>query len=156
MIRTGVQALGAVILLLAVFLAYGTVPNRWYHILYVYSGSMAPAIHAGDLILVSPPTIQLKPGMILTMAVNGHLVTHRLVERRPDGSVLTKGDANAAPDDWGNSKVEVRAIYRARVPLLGYLVALPRNLINGAVTGAWFTNFGPGLRRSGHDRLAPT
>jgi len=135
-----VDGLIAIIIILAVFLAYGTIPNRWYHVLYVYSGSMAPAIRPGDLIVVTPPTPQLKPGMIITLSVNGELVTHRLVAIRSDGSLETKGDANSASDGWQTSDIQVRGIYRGRIPLLGYIVTLPKQLLKIGESGAWFSD----------------
>jgi signal peptidase I len=128
------------VFLLVFFLSYGRVQNRWYHVLSVTSGSMVPVIHAGDVIVVSPPNTQLRPGMIITLSVNGGLVTHRVVAVNPDGSITTKGDANTTPDEWGNSKVEIRGIYRGRIPLLGYLAALPNGMEDASLTGAWFTD----------------
>ena len=49
------QVSGLVIFLFLLFIAYGTLPNRWYHILYVSSGSMSPVIQTGDLIIITPP-----------------------------------------------------------------------------------------------------
>lgn len=140
LLHFGFDCLFAIIILLAVFLAYGTIPNRWYHVLYIYSGSMTPAIQPGDLIVVAPPTQPLRPGMIITLSVNGELVTHRLIAIGTDGSLATKGDANSAPDGWDTSDIQVRGIYRWRIPLLGYLVTLPKRLLMIGESGAWFTD----------------
>ena len=140
LVHLGSDGLYAIIILLTVFLAYGTVPNRWYHVLYIYSGSMVPAINPGDLIVITPPIQQLKPGMIITLSVNGELVTHRLTAIRSDGSLETKGDANSTPDGWETANIQVRGIYRGRIPLLGYLVALPKQLLKFGESGAWFTD----------------
>ena len=109
------------IIFFLIFLAYGNLPNRWYHILYVYSGSMSPAINPGDLIIITPPTKVLEPGMILTMRVDGKLVTHRLLGISSDGLVITKGDANKTLDSWDQGKLEIGGIVRGRIPYLGYM-----------------------------------
>ena len=142
LLHFGFDCLFAIIILLAVFLAYGTVPNRWYHVLYIYSGSMAPTIRPGDLIVITPPSQQLKPGMIVTLSLNGELGTHRLIAIGTDGSLATKGDANFTPDGWDTSDIQVRGIYRGRIPLLGYIVTLPKRLLMIGESGAWFTDSG--------------
>ncbi len=88
-------------------------PNRWYHIFYTYSGSMLPTFAAGDLIVITPPPARLLPGQVITLNVNGQLVTHRLLRIEADGRLVTKGDNNPAADDWGNLPVK----YDRIVPL---------------------------------------
>ncbi len=119
-------------------LAYGTLSNRWYHVLYIYSGSMLPTFAPGDLIVITPPPEVLEPGMVLTLSVNGQLVTHRLVQIDPDGTLITKGDNNRVEDDWSNSRVAVVGLYRFSVPYLGYLADL-KSLFHPAASGAWFS-----------------
>ena len=121
-----------------VFLAYGNFPNRWYHILYVNSGSMSPTIRPGDLIIITPPPSVLKPGMILTLSVNTSLVTHRLVGFGEYGELITRGDANSVVDAWDSSSLTVAGIYRARIPYLGYLAGLQGRLFKAVFSGAWF------------------
>jgi hypothetical protein len=77
--------------------------------------------------------------MILTLAVNGSLVTHRLVGFGDYGTLITQGDANAVVDDWTGASITVVGVYRARIPYLGYLAALPGQLLQGAFSGAWFS-----------------
>ena len=128
-----------VIFFFLLFLAYGNLPNRWYHVLYVYSGSMAPAINPGDLIIITPPTQNLEPGMVLTMRVDGQIVTHRLVEIRSDGALITQGDANNAPDSWDQDRLEVGGVVRARIPFLGYLAQVSQ-VFNRNTTGGWYVD----------------
>jgi signal peptidase I len=135
------ESLLGLFLILLTFIAYGTLPNRWYHILYVTSGSMAPTLSPGDVIVITPPPIRLEPGMVLTINVDGQLVTHRLLWVNPDGSLLTKGDFNPVPDDWGNARVRVVGLYRFHIPLLGYLSNLTA-YIHPAPTGAWLHDTG--------------
>ena len=113
-----------IIAIFLLFLIYGNLPNRWYHVLYMYSGSMAPALDPGDLIIITPPTRVLEPGMILTMRVDGKLVTHRLLGISSDGLLITKGDANNTLDDWNQSNLEIGGIVRGRIPYLGYLTRI--------------------------------
>lgn len=122
-------------------LAYGTAPNRWYHVLSVYGGSMYPTFSPGDLIVITPPPAVLQPGMVLTMEVNGNLVTHRLVRVNDDGSLITKGDRNSTVDNWGTIPVRVVGQYRFAIPYLGRLVNL-KNVFKTAFTGAWFVTSG--------------
>jgi signal peptidase I len=119
-------------------LAYGTIPNRWYQVLSVYSGSMQPTFAPGDLIVITRPPSILKPGMVLTLEVDGNLVTHRLVRVNPDGSIVTKGDYNHSPDNWLDTGVKVVGQYRFAIPYLGYLANL-RTIFQPSSTGAWFT-----------------
>jgi signal peptidase I len=113
--------------------AYGTVvDNRWYKIVAIEGGSMAPAIHQGDAILVTKPPHTLQPGMIVLIQVESKLVTHRVVEVRADGSFVTKGDANDHVDDWSNVDPHVVGVVRGHLPLLG------RMLVFGS--GAWLSD----------------
>ncbi len=129
---------GLAILLFVI--GYGILPNRWYHTLYVYSGSMSPAINAGDVILITPPTTQVVPGMVITLRVDESLVTHRVVAALPGGQFITRGDANNAADEWGQSKVTFMGVYRARIPYLGYLFSEVQQLIKTDASGAWFVD----------------
>lgn len=85
----------------------------------VVSGSMAPAIQVGDLVLVEPkrPGIPFAPPTIITFTDDrGRTVTHRVEEaRRGDGGEVwytTKGDANPAPDTEGVPHGRVRGSVR--------------------------------------------
>jgi signal peptidase len=65
------------------------------------SGSMLPLIEPGDVVLVSKVEHPVQPGTVITFKnpnKPGSLITHRVMEVRPDGSYRTKGDANPQPD----------------------------------------------------------
>ena len=128
------------LILVIIFFIYGTLPNRWYHILIINSGSMSPTIQPGDLIVVTPPPSVLKPGMILTFSVNGSLVTHRLIEFGEYGKFITKGDANTVVDDWNRSHLAVVGQFRARIPYLGRLFSVMDDFNPSVFSGAWFAN----------------
>lgn len=75
-----------------------------YQVHLVATGSMAPAIPAGSLIVSRPASAAaLAVGDVVTYVHDGARVTHRLHEVADDGGQLllrTKGDANPAPDGW--------------------------------------------------------
>jgi signal peptidase len=104
-----------------------------YTSLTVLSGSMEPAIDTGDVVVGRPIAVEeTRRGDIITFREPGthRLVTHRLRGIRVvDGvaQMVTKGDANNAPERW---RIPVdggvsRVLYR--VPKLGYA----RSLVGG-------------------------
>jgi signal peptidase len=133
-IATGILVAG---ILLAGFIVYGLLDNRWYKVVAVAGGSMRPAIEPGDLIVLTRPPETIREGMILTMQINGQVVTHRVVDFRQDGSFVTKGDANDARDDFRGLDVRVVGEVRLRIPWLGNLIGGGR--LAGPATGAFFT-----------------
>ena len=111
-----------VLLIASVFVAYGTViDNRWYTIVAIEGGSMTPTIQPGDAIVITRPPEQIEVGMILTLQVEGQVVTHRVVE--VDASrFMTQGDANDAPDNWEGLNIDVVGRYWFRLPWLGRFI----------------------------------
>ena len=77
---------------------------------------MEPTITRGDLIVVTPPPTTIEPGMILTMGVEGRIVTHRVVSVGTDGSLVTRGDANAVNDDWHGERITIYGQYLFTIP----------------------------------------
>ena len=64
----------------------------------VSGGSMEPTLHNGDGIMTyKTPFSELKAGDIITFARDGELITHTVISVEAD-RVVTKGDANSAPD----------------------------------------------------------
>jgi hypothetical protein len=78
--------------------------------------------------------------MVLTLSVNGNLVTHRLVGFGEYGELITRGDANSTVDEWEISSAEVVGLYRARLPYLGFAAALTGRYSNLFFSGAWFAD----------------
>jgi signal peptidase I len=107
---------------LTVFVAYGLVNNAWYKVLAVEGGSMEPTISQGDMIVITPAPDRVEVGMVLTLQVDGAVVTHRVVEIADDGSFITKGDANDARDDFSENDVHIVGIYRFGLPVIGTLL----------------------------------
>jgi signal peptidase I len=124
--------------------------------LTVMSGSMAPAIHTGDVVVTRPiPPLAARVGDVVTFqdpSRPDRLITHRVREVRASGATVefeTKGDANNATERWqvpADGRIG-RVVYK--VPALGYLVywtqsrygrlafiALPAFAL-GALTLAW-------------------
>jgi signal peptidase len=106
----------------------GHVSGRW-RLLPILSGSMAPRIPTGSLVLATPkPASEVRAGdvIIFRAPVAGHrLIAHRVVavlERGPRPVVQTKGDANSALDPW-QARTDGGPIWTVRreVPLLGYV-----------------------------------
>jgi signal peptidase I len=126
-------ALVAVLALLAL-VDGGVVGTPWYRFVSVEGGSMAPAIRRGDLILVAPAPAKVEAGMILVLRIDGALVTHRVVAVNPDGTFVTRGDANTVDDAWGAQPVSVEGQYLATVPVLGNVLRV------GSTSEASFTD----------------
>lgn len=109
-------------------LAYGSVGNRWYRAVVVTSGSMSPVFEAGDMIIVTPPPEELRPGTIVSLRAGEEIVTHRIVRVEPDGRLYTKGDANNVLDQWvvdpadPRCPIRVIGVYRGRIPYVGFAV----------------------------------
>lgn len=104
--RSAMSTLSAILVLMLGFNLYFPLASRLtgnpYPSLFgfrqavVLSNSMAPALVAGDLIVIrAVPAYQ--SGDILTYVDNQILVTHRLHAANPDGLTL-QGDANRSPD----------------------------------------------------------
>ncbi len=89
----------------------------------VVSGSMAPSLSVGDVIVLDEPRpADLAPGAIVTFrdpALGGQLVTHRIVEVLAPGRYRTRGDANRLPDSTPLVADDVVGRVVAVVPRVG-------------------------------------
>jgi signal peptidase len=136
-----VGALSLVVALATHFSKYGEYTVFGHPVMVVLSGSMAPKINTGDLIVDKQATTanvaQLHRGQVITFRdVGGKVLTHRIyaVQSASDGSTtyITKGDANNAPDTSAVAPSSVIGIYEHRVPYGGYaLNSLHRPLVAG-------------------------
>jgi len=109
--------LGAGILIVSFLLG-----NRFY---IVRSGSMEPAIHTGDLAVVSSryDYDRLVPGDIIAyMASNGARVTHRILTVSDKG-IETCGDANSISDGIAVNRNNYLGKEWLAIPKLGYISA---------------------------------
>ncbi len=97
--------------------------------LIVYSGSMAPAIHVGDLAIIRPINPdQLVTGDVVTYLFADQpnvLVTHRVAAIATDPAghrvFTTRGDANNTPDPTPVPAAAIVGKVVANVPSAGYL-----------------------------------
>jgi signal peptidase len=99
-----------------------------YRLYIVHTGSMAPAVMAGDVVLDGPATGTYHPGEIITFrhsAWTTDIVTHRVTDLR-GGVIHTKGDANRTADVWDIRPNQVQGVYVMRLPRLGYLMVFLR------------------------------
>jgi signal peptidase len=107
-----------------------------YRTMTMLTGSMAPNIEPGDVVVSTPLDVQdVEVGMVITyhIPIDDHrVVTHRVIEvdHTADGtvSVRTQGDANDAPDPWtavltGDTAYQVQAV----VPEIGNVITALRN-----------------------------
>ena len=89
----------------------------------VMSGSMAPRILPGDVVASAPVRARdLVPGQVVLVrnpAAPDRLLMHRFVRWTADGRLVTKGDANAAPDSTGVPVSHLVGLPRLRVPFVG-------------------------------------
>lgn len=88
----------------------------------VSSGSMAPALDVGDLVLVEPFHGQrLHEGSVVVFddGEGGRSTIHRVVDVHDDGTFTTRGDANAAADSTPLERSRIEATGRVLLPRLG-------------------------------------
>ena len=98
------------------------------HATVVMSGSMEPSVRTGDIVIakklardgsINEP---ITPGKVILAedpAKEGSLFTHRVISVLPDGSFITKGDANAGKDMMPVSPGKVLGIEKLKIPFLG-------------------------------------
>jgi signal peptidase I len=117
-------------------------------VMSVLSGSMAPTIRTGDLIVDTKVTpsqaANLRVGQIITFraeAGSPKIFTHRIaaVEPAPGGGVayVTKGDANDSRDGPVTPPANVVGLYHSRIPYGGFVLnALHRPVVFGLLLAA--------------------
>jgi signal peptidase I len=101
-------------------------------VLSVLSGSMEPAVHTGDVIIVKPLAggEEVHQGDIITFRTKEKadmLITHRvigvvLVNGKPV-AYTTKGDANSVPDSDVVMREQLVGRYQWRILYFGYVAA---------------------------------
>ncbi len=110
-------ALGVFVLALS-----GLLPYKVYA---VQTGSMSPTIPSTSAVIVKPNVYRV--GQPISFYENGRIVTHRLVAIHSDGTIDTKGDANATIDPWHVSTKAIIGEVVASPPHLGYWLVYLRN-----------------------------
>jgi signal peptidase len=93
----------------------------------VRSGSMAPGINVGDIVLISPTSIgDIKVDDVIAFHPPGSsiLVCHRVVSINAEaGYVQTKGDANEDPDGYVVPFSNIVGKVPMSIPFLGYVIS---------------------------------
>lgn len=120
-LRIGAGLVAGLLAAVVVPLAFGA------HSFAVMSGSMAPAIDTGDVVVVSPLSpAEARPGEVVTFQDpdGSRLITHRVrgVSRRGDSvRFITRGDANDKGERWSVPASGEIARVAYRLPRAGYL-----------------------------------
>ena len=97
-----------------------------YKPLHIVSGSMEPAIKTGSIILSERADFSaVKVGDVISYDNGSELITHRVVEINPDGSLTVKGDANPKADQYqvtaGDLKFVLVATMNWTAPVIGVM-----------------------------------
>lgn len=106
---------------LLVFAALPMVAPGWASTV-VGSGSMAPALTAGDVVMIekSPATSELSPPAVILVERPGTVpLLHRVVSYDPVHGLRTKGDANQSEDAAAVPEAAVIGVGRAVIPWVG-------------------------------------
>jgi signal peptidase len=96
--------------------------HNGYRAYVIHTGSMAPALVPGDLIIDKPAAGDYHPGDIVTFrhSAGPDLVTHRVASISA-GVIHTKGDANESADVWNIAPSMVQGSLQWRLPYMGYV-----------------------------------
>lgn len=139
----------------------------------VGSGSMAPALRVGDVVLLDhvdarASTLESPTVVLADDPGRDRPLLHRIVGTSPDGlGYVTKGDANPEKDSTVVPPEWVRGTGRVVIPLVGTPVLwlqdgnlIPVALLVASIAGlAWFARFGWSDAYdpwSGHHASSPT
>ena len=113
--------LSAVLITFSVLSASGFVKAR-----IVLTGSMEPAISAGDIVILAPtPRAEPKVGDVVAYTgrrFSGEAVgtfTHRIIGGDTQNGFLVKGDANPAPDVQKPTKNDISGVVFFVIPFIG-------------------------------------
>lgn len=123
-------ALACALVVLAILSYSGAVKAR-----VVLTGSMAPAIDAGDIIITVPPTNR-QPVKGDVVAYQGRrfdgsqvgVFSHRIIGGDLNAGFIVKGDANPSPDVQRPKLNDITGIVVLVIPFIGRLLA-PRTLL---------------------------
>ena len=125
----GFVALVAVLLVVSVLPITGN-----FKVMVVQSGSMAPKIKMGSVVVIKPVE-EYKIGDVITFGPYSRIkapITHRISDVKiVNGQpvYITKGDANNSPDQREIQKREIIGKVLFDVPYLGYVVSFAKKPI---------------------------
>lgn len=112
-----------VLLIISIFPITGN-----YKVLVVQSGSMAPAIKTGSMV-VSRPAKEYEVGQIITFHFGKTFITHRVFDKRIQNGqtvYVTKGDANKGSDKNELLAKEIVGRVFLHIPYVGYAVDMAK------------------------------
>lgn len=117
-LQIAVWAVLTVSVMLSSWVVFGWALAGWQPVT-ITSGSMSPALHEGDVLMIDTAASRsVGQRSIVVFERDGELVAHRVFA--VDGDMLvTKGDANAAPDGDRVATSDVVGVGRLVVPLVG-------------------------------------
>jgi signal peptidase len=126
-----------------------------YQFLVVQSGSMAPTIETGDIIVTRMTTPdEVEVGDVVTFRDDtrgNELVSHRVMKIKPeDGhlSFVTRGDANTGVERWSIERTGSLGIVSFQAPKVGYFLRMPNPAMRmGLIVAAALLLGTWGLRR---------
>ncbi|MDA0161888.1 signal peptidase I [Solirubrobacter ginsenosidimutans] len=128
-VRWGRVLIGALLTAVVLGLAF---LHTWPPLATVMSGSMAPTIDTGDVVLLKRLDRPARVGDIVSVSVPDEartrfgyppVVIHRIVVIARDGAITTKGDAHRTPDPFSVPSTAVTTRVFATVPAAGRIVA---------------------------------
>ena len=129
----------AFIILIALLLIFSVLPITGnYKVMTVISGSMAPAIKMGSVVIVKPVD-EYKIGDVITFGPYSRTkapTTHRIYDIKVTGGepiYITKGDVNNAPDTREITKKDVLGKVLFSVPYVGYAVDFAKKPVGFAL-----------------------
>ena len=133
----------------------------------ITSGSMMPTLRIGDVVIAADHGgTEITPGTIVVYEDprKHDLVTHRVVSINPDGSYITKGDVNGAPDPRPIPAANIKGKAQWIVPFVGLLRIwasegqwMPLVLTMAATASAlWMSQFAFGARNDPWLKEIPT
>jgi signal peptidase I len=103
-------------------IASGVLP---YRVFIVHTGSMSPTIPSTSAVIVR--LHDYKVGQPISYYEQGTVITHRLVAINSNGTIVTKGDANATDDPWHPRTSAIIGGVVAAPPHLGYWLMYLKN-----------------------------
>lgn len=112
----------------AAMVCWSVLPLAWgWKPTVVLTGSMAPSLNPGDVVLVDPRSHLVQRGSIVMVrdsAMSSGSVVHRVRSVDESGRLITQGDANGSPDTTRRDPADVAGVARLVVPHAGRLTLL--------------------------------
>lgn len=107
-----------------------------YYLMAIGSGSMAPSMEVGDMILVEKTEDypEIDEGEVLVFRHANMVMVHRVVgraERAGNYYFKTQGDANESVDGWEVSQGDVIGVAKGKIVAFGYPTLWLNELFNG-------------------------